>query len=170
VTESTTAEDKTIPTASRPLIPGYGVPESNEGLLPWEHVTSRLAAAKNVWVATVDTSGQPHAVPVWAVWIDGTLYFSAGPRSARNIAANPKVNVHLEDGSDVVILEGSASVIHDPAPELSKAMDDAFAAKYDYRPSSEGTEAVGEGFFALRPRVVYAWTGFPTDATRWTFE
>jgi nitroimidazol reductase NimA-like FMN-containing flavoprotein (pyridoxamine 5'-phosphate oxidase superfamily) len=169
VTESTTAKDKTTPTVSRPLIPGYGVPESNEGLLPWEHVTSRLAAAKNVWVSTVDTSGQPHAVPVWAVWIDGTLYFSAGPRSARNIAANPKVNVHLEDGSDVVILEGSASVIQGPAPELSKAMDDAFAAKYDYRPSSEGTESVGEGFFALRPRVVYAWTAFPTDATRWQF-
>lgn len=170
MTDSTSAKNQTTPAASRPLIPGYGVPESNEGLLSWEHVTSRLDAAKNVWVSTVDASGQPHAVPVWAVWIDGTLYFSAGPRSARNIAANPNVNVHLEDGSDVVILEGSVETIHNPTSNLSQAMDDAFATKYDYRPSAEGTEAVGEGFFKLLPRIVYAWTAFPNDATRWTIK
>ncbi|HET8521894.1 MAG TPA: pyridoxamine 5'-phosphate oxidase family protein [Thermomicrobiales bacterium] len=169
MTESTTAKDLLTPAASRPVIPGYGVPEGDEGLLSWEHVTQRLTDAKNVWVSTASADGQPHAVPVWAILIDGTLYFSVGPRSARNIAANPKVNVHSEDGSDVFIIEGTASILRNPSSELSKAMDDAFAAKYDFRPSSEGTDAVGEGFFTLHPTVAYAWTAFPTDATRWTF-
>ena len=52
---------------------------------------------------------------------------------------------------------------------LSQALDDAFAAKYDWRPSAESSEPVGEGNFVLRPRVAYAWTTFPADVTRWTF-
>ena len=27
------------PTASRPHIPGYGIPKGKTGLLPWRHVT-----------------------------------------------------------------------------------------------------------------------------------
>src|SRR5579884_2390097 len=56
------------PSASRPDIPGYGVPEGDEGVLPWSHVVARLAEARNYWVATVGANGRPHAVPVWGIW------------------------------------------------------------------------------------------------------
>ncbi|MGH2530761.1 MAG: pyridoxamine 5'-phosphate oxidase family protein [Thermomicrobiales bacterium] len=162
-------ETRTTPAASRPVMPGYGVPESDEGLLPWSHAVERLAAAKNYWVATADGEGQPHAIPVWGAWVDGTLYFGAGPRSARNLAENPAVCIHLESGNDVVIIQGRAEVVHGPDEALSKAIDDDIAKKYDWRPSSEGEDAVGEGMYALHPTVAYAWASFPGDATRWRF-
>jgi hypothetical protein len=161
--------EQTTPRASRPVMPGYGVPENDEGMLPWSHAVERLTAAKNYWVATAAASGRPHAVPVWGLWVEGALYFGVGPRSARNLTENPAVSIHLENGDDVVILEGTAEQVHDPDPALSKAIDEESARKYDWRPSAEGSEPVGEGYYVLRPRVAYAWTSFPGDATRWHF-
>src|SRR5262245_3896748 len=57
------------PLAGRPLMEGYGVPEHEEGLLPWSRAEEKLAAAKNYWVSTVSDGGQPHAMPVWGAWL-----------------------------------------------------------------------------------------------------
>jgi hypothetical protein len=154
--------ERTEPAADRPSIPGYGVPETTEGILPWSHATERLARAKNYWVGTANREGKPHAVPVWGAWLDGALYFGAGPRSTRNLEANPRVTVHLESGDDVVILEGNVEPFADPGESLFARLADAMAAKYDYRPD----EPSG---YVLRPRVAYAWSSFPADATRWRF-
>lgn len=150
------------PKVSRPHIPGYGIPKSDEGLLPWSHVAERLERARNYWVGTAGADGRPHAVPVWGAWVDGGLYFGGGPRTQRNLAANPAVVVHLESGEDVVILEGVATEFTNPDPALVERVDDAFAAKYDgFRP--------GGGGYVLRPSIVFAWSKFPNDATRWVF-
>jgi nitroimidazol reductase NimA-like FMN-containing flavoprotein (pyridoxamine 5'-phosphate oxidase superfamily) len=144
---------------------GYGVPTSEEGLLPWSHVSERMDRARNYWVGTTRPSVRPHAAPVWGAWVEGTLYFETGPRSrkGRNLATNPAVAVHLESGDDVVILEGVAETVTNPDPALFARVADAFAAKYDgYRP-----EPGGEGLYAVRPCVVYAWSKFPADVTRW---
>jgi hypothetical protein len=147
----------------RPYIPGYGIPESIEGILPWEHVTERLEKAPNYWVGTIDQQGRPHVVPVWGVWVEGTLYFGGGPetRWSRNLAANPQVAVHLESGSDVVILEGTVERITDPKNALVERIDDAYEAKYQMRH--------GIPFWVLRPAVAFAWSEFPKNATRWRF-
>lgn len=151
------------PRRERPVVPGYGVPENTEGLLPWSHVEQRLTDAANYWVATASRAGRPHAVPVWAVWVDDQLIFSVGPRSVRNLAANPAVSIHLESGNDVVIIEGDAHPVHQPDPAFSNRVIDAYAAKYDYH-----AETI-DGMWALRPTTAYAWTSFPADATRWRF-
>jgi pyridoxamine 5'-phosphate oxidase-like protein len=151
------------PAADRPSIPGYGVPDNAEGILPWSHAEQRLRQAKNYWVATAGPDGRPHAVPVWAVWLDGALCFGAGPRSTRNLEANPQVSIHLESGDDVVILEGTAEPFADPTVALFPRVAAAYAAKYDYRPD----EPSG---YVLRPRFAYAWSSFPADATRWRFD
>ncbi|MER3439646.1 MAG: pyridoxamine 5'-phosphate oxidase [Chloroflexota bacterium] len=158
------------PMASRPRIEGYGVPETIEGALPWGHAAQRLEAARNYWIVTCDARGRPHAVPVWAVWLEGALFFSTAPttRTARNLAVNPQASVHLESGDDVVILEGTAQFVQPLPPAISAAIDDAMAAKYGYRPSSDGSGPT-QGMFVLSPRVAFAWTAFPSDATRWTF-
>jgi len=150
---------------------GYGVPESAEGMMPWGDVVKRLESARNYWVATAGPTGRPHAVPVWGIWLDGALYFGMGSstRTARNLAASSAVAVHLESGDEVVILEGEVDMVHNPDPSLSTALDDAFAAKYDWRPSSEMCDGVvGEGSYVLRPLVAFAWSQFPADVTRWT--
>src|SRR3972149_4391760 len=109
------------PEASRPHMPGNG----REGAtgrpgerFPWSRAARLLESARNYWVCTTRPDGRPHAVPVWGIWLDGTFYFSTGrqSRKARNLAANPHVAVHLESGSEAVIVEGGAGGGTDPAP------------------------------------------------------
>ena len=149
------------PTASRPHVPGYGVPKNMKGALPWSFVGERMAKAKNYWICTSSTDGRPHAVPTWGVWVDGAVCFGGGPatRWARNLSANPAVAVHLEDGTEVVILEGTVQRITDPQDPLSTRVADAYEAKYKMRHPPP--------FWMLRPSVAFAWSTFPKDATRW---
>ncbi len=164
------------PRASRPRTPGpgYGVPEGDETLLPWSHVEERVREARAYWMATVRPEGRPHAVPTWGVWVDTTFYTEGGGRKVQNLRSNPAVVVHLESGEDVVIIEGDASEISRPERSLFKRIDAAYAAKYDYKPSDNlsGPDDVpypDGGLFAVRPHVVFAWTRFPEDVTRFRF-
>lgn len=149
------------PKPSRPYIPEYGIPTVVEGTLPWSHVSERMTASHVYWIGTATLDGWPHAVPVWGVWVEETLYFGGGPQTrwSRNLAANPQVTVHLESGEDVVILEGMVERITDPDHPLVTAIDDAYEAKYQMRH--------GTPFWVLRPRLVFAWSKFPDNATRW---
>jgi hypothetical protein len=158
-------QNRPEPKASRPYVPGYGIPTSIKGTLPWSHVIERMEKSRNYWVGTVGPDGRPHVVPVWGVWdaARGTLYFGGGPdtRWSRNLTANPQVTVHLESGDDVVILEGVVERITDPNHPLVTPIDDAYEAKYQMRH--------GTPFWVLRPRVAFAWSKFPNNATRWLF-
>lgn len=166
----------TEPTGSRPRTPGpgYGVPQDNETLMPWGRVDERLREARTYWIATVTPEGRPHAVPTWGVWLDRTFYTEGGGRKVRNLRTNPAVVVHLESGEDVIIVEGEAGEISRPERTLFERIDAAFGAKYDYKPSDNlsGPEDVPYpegGLFAVRPRVIFAWSRFPEDVTRFTF-
>lgn len=104
------ADPKRKAKVSRPQIPAvYGLPKHNKGLLPWSHVSERMAQAQVYWITTVDPSGRPHATPVDGLWLDDRLYFggSQETRRNRNLAQNPAVCVHLESGS-VLLLSHSA--------------------------------------------------------------
>ena len=172
--EGTLGNTQREPKAGRPLMPkDYGVPEGDEGALPWGWAVERLEQARNYWFGTSRPDGRPHAMPAWAVWLDGALYFEGSPetRRARNIAANPAVVVHLESGDEVVILEGEAREASPPERELARRLAEAFAAKYgqshDYRPGPDQWD--NGGLWALRPSVAFAWSEFPKNATRWRF-
>jgi len=155
-------------TKDRPKMPGYGVPDGMDGTLEWSTVSELITAGKNYWVCTASADGAPHAVPVWGAYLDSTLYFGVGPRSSRNLESNPRVSIHLESATDVVILEGTVARLRNPDAGLSKVLDDHTADKYEWRPSSEGEEPVGENWWVLAPDRIIAWTSFPVDATRWT--
>ncbi len=164
-----------VPKASRPQTPGpgYGVPESDEGMVPWNRVDQRLGEARTYWIATSGPEGRPHAVPTWGVWIDLTFYTEGGGRKVRNLRANPSVVLHLESGEDVVIVEGETTEISRPQRALFDRIDAAYAAKYDYKPSDnlsgpEDVPYLEGGLFAVRPRVIFAWSQFPADVTRFT--
>ena len=45
--------DPVEPKASRPFMPGYGISEGEEGLLPWSWAVERLEKSHNYWVMTV---------------------------------------------------------------------------------------------------------------------
>jgi hypothetical protein len=162
------------PRRDRPVLPkDYGVPGGEEGMLPWSWAVERLEGARNYWFSTTRPDGRPHAMPAWAVWVDGALYFDGSPetRRGRNLAANPAIVVHLESGDEVVILEGVADEAGRPSPELVGRLVAAFEAKYaashDYHPAPDTWDQ--GGLWVVRPRVAFAWNSFPKAMTRWTF-
>ncbi len=162
--------------AGRPQMPGYGIHESAEGILPWSWAVERLHGARNYWVSTSGADGRPHVMPVWGVWLGDTLYFSTGrqTRKARNLARNPMVAVHLESGDEVVILEGEIREIKDFSGLAH--LDNAYAAKYINPVTGQGFRIIPEagndsGVYALQPQTAFAWTEaeFPKTASRWRF-
>ncbi len=159
--------------ADRPGMPkDYGLPANREGLLPWSYATERLERSRNYWICTTRPDGRPHAMPVWGVWVDDTLYFGTGPTSVkgRNLTANPAVVVHLESGDEAVILEGEAVPVVKPDRAAFKRMADAYEKKYGgFRP--EYPEEAG-GTFTVRPRVAFGWLeqDFVRSTTRWHFD
>lgn len=82
----------------------------------WPEVAARLAAARSYWLCTTMPSGGPHAAPVWGVVINRTLYLYSERRTvkARNLAADPRVVVHLGSAEDVVIVRGTAEDLGTP--------------------------------------------------------
>lgn len=158
-----------MPAASRPFMPGYGIQPAEEGsgLLPWEHLSQRMAAARNYWVSSTRPDGSPHAAPVWGVWHEDAFYFSSGAesRKALNLAANPAALIHLESGDDVVIVEGRIQMLDGEGDKVLLAgLDQAYKAKYK-------VPLVGMGIvYRLRPQRAFAWreADFPGSATRWT--
>ena len=152
---------------SRPYAPGYGIPSSPRGMLPWSFVEERMIAARDYWVATVLPTGGPHLTPVWGLWVEGAFYFGRAQRTrkARNLAEHPNVAVHPQS-DDVVIIEGSVETVTDPDPALAERVYAASTAKYGF-----GSRDI-EGSYAVRPRVVFAWaaSGFPSTATRWVID
>jgi hypothetical protein len=117
--------------------------------------------------------GRPHARPVDGVWVDGALCFGGAPQARwhRNLEANPALSVHIPGDDEVVILEGTAERVTDPSHALAEPADKATRAKYPQYYSARGSSPF-QPFWALRPRVAYAWglSDFPKRATRWTFD
>ncbi len=144
-----------------------------DALLPWSYVEERLVASPNYWLSTVSTAGKPHARPVDGAWVNGALCFGGSPetRWVKHLMRNPALSVHLPSGDDVVILEGVAEQIEDPAHPLVEPLAAANIAKYPQY-YVDGTPPPPLPFWCLRPTVVYAWTleDFPNRATRWTFD
>jgi hypothetical protein len=153
------------PIAERPYIghPEYGVPKDKKGLIPWEHVAERFRTESNFWICTTSQEGAPHIRPTWGVFVEDTICFGGGPntRWARNLAVNPHATVHLESGTEAVIAEGDVDRITDADDPRLKTIDDAYEVKYKMRH--------GPPIWLLAPKVVFAWTSFPKDMTRFRF-
>jgi len=122
------AQKSSTPKVSRPQIPAvYGLPKHNKGLLPWSNVTERMAQERVYCITTVDPHCLPHATPVDGLWLDDRLFFGGSPetRRNRNLARNPAVCVHLESGSDVVILHGAVAELTGEERELAQRLANA---------------------------------------------
>jgi PPOX class probable F420-dependent enzyme len=92
----------------------------------------RLRTEQVLWLTTVRADGQPQASPVWFLWDGETLliFSQPGARKLRNLAANPRVAVHVdtdEAGEDVLTIEGTAAV--DPDAPASDRVEE-YQVKY----------------------------------------
>lgn len=159
------------PRADRPVVPAeYGVPAHADGLRSWADIERRLTESKVYWLATAGADGQPHGRPVDGLWLDGVLYVGGSPatRWMRDLAENPRVSVHLEDGFDVVILDGDAEMSTGLPREVAERLAAASNEKYPQYGTTVD-DYLGPGPVLIRPRRGYAWSSFPSDVTRFTF-
>jgi hypothetical protein len=126
----------------------YGSPSDHESV-PWSWAEQQLRDAGTYWVIA-RSEGHPHPRPVWGVWHEGVLQLSLGsPVLRRQLAADPTVTVHLESGTEVVVVEGDAGL--DPASEAAAIA--AYDTKYDYQYS----RADYGPFTVVQPAQVMAW-------------
>ena len=161
------------PKASRPHAPGYGLPESNKGLLPWSWAEQRLKKSHNYWITTVKPDASPHTMVVWGLWQDGQFLFSTGSKSrkARNLAENPTCVVCTERADEAIIVEGAAKIADVAARKKFLPIYER-KYKFDMQGMEQDILSLKEPGFAVRPRVVFGlWEKeFVGKATRWMFE
>jgi uncharacterized pyridoxamine 5'-phosphate oxidase family protein len=152
-------------------MPGYGLPKSKKGLLPWKWADDRLGKSRQYWIATTRSDGRPHVMVVWALWMDGVLYFSTGSKSrkARNLKNNPNCTMCTEKADEAVILEGVVDTERNV--ETIREFLRRYGKKYKWDMSSMADDLLHlkEPVFYLRPRVGFGlWEKkFATSATRW---
>jgi hypothetical protein len=153
------------PTAERPYIAHaeYGIPKDTKNLVDWSWVVERFSTDMNYWVATSSPDGIPHARPVWGVFVEDAICFGGGPLTkwSKNLEANPHVSLHLENGTEAVIAEGTVDRVTDATDPFLTKIDDAYQVKYKMRH--------GPPVWVLRPDVVLAWSEFPKTMTRFRF-
>ena len=161
------------PKVTRPNMPAYGLPKSKKGLLPWKWAEDRLKKSRQYWVATTRPDGRPHVMVVWALWMNGVLYFSTGKesRKAKNLAANPSCTMCNEDAAEAVILEGTVETERnaDRIREFIKLYEKKY--KWKLGEMADNMIALKDPVFCLRPAVAFGFweKKFATTATRWIF-
>jgi hypothetical protein len=159
-------------------MPGYGISEADEGMLPWSWAQVRLEQSHDYWVASVRPDGRPHVMPVWGAFYDGCLWFSSdlGSRKARNLKTEPRCVVTTDDPLEPVVVEGVAEVVYDRA--VTSAYVDAIRIKYadewvaesftvDFFDANLG----GGGTYKVTLNSVFALkeSEFSTSPTKWVF-
>jgi nitroimidazol reductase NimA-like FMN-containing flavoprotein (pyridoxamine 5'-phosphate oxidase superfamily) len=154
-------------------MPGYGLPKTKKGLLPWKWAEDRLKRSRQYWIATTRPDGRPHVMIVWALWMNGGLYFSTGKetRKAQNLAANPRCTMCTDRSDQAVILEGQVETEGDV--ERIRTFIGLYEKKYKWKlgEMAEGLLSLKDPVFYLRPKVAFGlWEKkFATTATRWLF-
>lgn len=131
-----------------------------DGGMTWGEVAGRLAPARTYWLSTTTRSGAPHAAPVWGAVTGETLYLFSERRTvkARNLAADPRVVVHLGSGEDVLIVRGVAEDLGPPAanPDVVAALDAKYTRPED-RPFLPSADPDFDVIYAIRPASALAW-------------
>jgi hypothetical protein len=117
--------------------------------LAWSWVEQQLLGAGTYWVVA-RSPGHPHPRPVWGIWSEQQLYLSIGsPTLRRAIRAEPVVTVHLDSGTDVVVVEGLVAPSVPTSPALIQAYNDKY--DWDYQVSQYGELTL------VQPSKVLAW-------------
>jgi uncharacterized pyridoxamine 5'-phosphate oxidase family protein len=155
----------TAPKASRPHMPGYGMPTGTKGLLPWTWAEERLRKSHNYYFTTVRPDGTPHAMPIWGIWVDNRFYFSTGATSvkARNLARNSSCVICTENAAEAVVVEGTATTIE---PARIAELSPVYARKY----KGYTLDPKMGPIFEVRPKVAFGLRESTfKSTTRWQF-
>jgi len=156
---------------TRPKFP-KGYVDNPVSFLTWDWVAAQLTESLHYWFCSVRPNGHPHVIPRWAVFVDGKVYYDGSPetRHSRNIERNPYVSVHLENGTQAIMLEGTCKPAGKPSPVLGKRLSQEYKKKYKelgYAPEPDSWD--GGGLYVFTPRQCIAWSKFNEDPTKFIF-
>jgi hypothetical protein len=157
---------------TRPKFP-TGYVDKPIAFVDWKWVAAQLTESKIYWLCSVYPNGRPHVVPRWGVFLDGKVYYDGSPetRHGRNIKLNSNISVHLENGTQPIILYGTSTASEKPSPELGKKLSQEYKKKYKelgYAPGPNSWD--GGGLYMFTPRECIAWSKFNEDPTKFIFE
>jgi hypothetical protein len=150
----------------------YGSP-TDKPPLEWDDVEAQLGSAPTFWVVAASGDDRPHPRPVWGVWSplgDADLWLTLGsPRLAADVAARPLVTAHLDSGVEVVIVEGAAELVRDPAAvaRFVAAYDRKYDWVYDVEQYGPPTRITPTSVLAWRSAGWAGRDGFAA-ASKWT--
>ena len=115
---------------------------------------SKLSGDADVWVATGDSRGVAHIVPLSLCWYEGEIIVAteARSRTARNAVVSAQARLALGSTRDVVSIEAAATVV--ARADASPALVDAYRARVGWDPGADGGEWV---FLRCRPVSVQVW-------------
>jgi len=95
--------------------------------LEWDRVEAHLESdeakpseenptGKDWWLATIDADGGPHVAGIGAMWHDGALWFTTGPkaRKGRNVERDPRCTFSVATHPYHLVFEGHATRVDDP--------------------------------------------------------
>src|SRR5262245_34768015 len=132
-----------------------------------DEVKQHLDACYRMQVATLDTDGSPHLVPLAYMWFDGELAFWTDPasRKVHNLRRDPRITCLIETGDSVdelraVQISGRAEVIDDL--ETSRRAGEALTTRYSGPLDADGRAwveslAPPRVLVVARPERVVAW-------------
>lgn len=140
---------------------------SEKPALDWAWVDSQLEAAGTYWVVA-RTAGHPHPRPVWGLWHRQRLLLSIGtPVTVRALSSDPVITVHLESGTEVVVLEGLAEGSA-ADPEVIAEYDRKYDWTYDIAAYGPLTVVIPSAILAWRTAGWAGRDGF-RETGRWQF-
>ena len=73
-----------------------------------EELEEFLVSQRTIRLATATRPGRPHVVPLWFVWVDGTVFMNTtlGNLTVRNLQENPQATGSIDDGDTYDTLRG----------------------------------------------------------------
>jgi PPOX class probable F420-dependent enzyme len=88
----------------------------------------RLQQDDIIWLTTLSRDGTPQPNPVWFYWDGKSILIYTQPTShkLKNISRNPRVSVNFQandEGGDVIVLTGDASIDKNPQPHDSRYIE-----------------------------------------------
>ncbi|WP_371402011.1 pyridoxamine 5'-phosphate oxidase family protein [Kribbella sp. NBC_00662] len=110
----------------------------------------RFETDVDAWVSTASLDGTPYLMPLSFLWSDDTLLLSTSVTNptARNLQANPQLQLTIGEFRDVIHITGTAAVA-----DVTDAEGESFATKagFDPRPLPNYP------FFRVTPTKIQAW-------------
>lgn len=92
--------------------------QDNEGERLNEFLKTPMLLAR---IATIAKNGQPHVVPVWYLWDQGSVWISSfsSTRHVRNLRADPRCSIVIDEAPNGeenwgVIFDGKAELVTEP--------------------------------------------------------